>query len=561
MDTVLTPIFTDEGRRRLLEGIGSAKNFRITHVQVGSGDDNNGYVPTAEMTVLKARVQSANATGEVTQDGKRVHVAAVVGPPTAEEELDTPGVTQDVYEIYEIGFLVTDVTGGVANGEPVLFAIYAREPDEGPLLSKTPTTDLLLAFDLLLPDLPEDHTIDIAADTYFDFPLATETQPGVLCLATSQEVTDGSNGEKAITPATLRRAHSLASADGTNESAVIVDAAGKVGIGTSEPLRTELDTGTGVLSGAANDYIKAQFTLSGGGTVTWGGPGGRLKWTRRFIAISMERGASFSEGHVNIVQPTSDIPAANVYDGKDRAATSDDGVLLKDWEALYAVHRVGGSYDAVEFQIVRYHSDFYAPSNWILVAVVNKDDQTVKLGTGVTLGKNSSSTNGSPIPRGVIMMWHRAVDTIPDGWALCDGSNDTPNLSGRFIVGFKQGDSSYGTPGEKGGAETVNLSVNQIPPHSHTGSTSSSENHRHWIEGTDAPGLSFGYRTIEEDTTVDMAWGGGDNADPKDRRRRGKVNTDYQGAHKHSLSIDNTGGGQPHENRPPYYALCYIMKL
>jgi hypothetical protein len=104
LDTVLTPIFADEGRRRLLEGIGSAKNFRITHVQVGNGDGNNGYVPTAEMTALKAPVQSANATGEVTQDGKRVHVAAVVGPPTDEEEQANPGITQSEYAIYEIGF-------------------------------------------------------------------------------------------------------------------------------------------------------------------------------------------------------------------------------------------------------------------------------------------------------------------------------------------------------------------------------------------------------------------------------------------------------------------------
>jgi hypothetical protein len=130
------------------------------------------------------------------------------------------------------------VTDGVTNGEPILFAIYARKPDEGPLLSKTPTTDLLLGFDLLLPDLPEDHTIEIAGDAYFKFPLATETQPGVLCLATADEATNGSNGEKAITPATLKRAHSLASADGTNESAVIVDEGGNLGVGTTSPTQT-----------------------------------------------------------------------------------------------------------------------------------------------------------------------------------------------------------------------------------------------------------------------------------------------------------------------------------
>ena len=33
------------------------------------------------------------------------------------------------------------------------------------------------------------------------------------------------------------------------------------------------------------------------------------------------------------------------------------------------------------------------------------------------------------------------------------------------------------------------------------------------------------------------------------------------GAHSHSITVNNTGSGSPHENRPPYYALCFIMKL
>ena len=33
------------------------------------------------------------------------------------------------------------------------------------------------------------------------------------------------------------------------------------------------------------------------------------------------------------------------------------------------------------------------------------------------------------------------------------------------------------------------------------------------------------------------------------------------GSHSHSITVNNTGSGSPHENRPPYYALCFIMKL
>lgn len=179
---------------------------------------------------------------------------------------------------------------------------------------------------------------------------------------------------------------------GVKQNALIVES-GNVGIGTSTP-RSALDTGTGVMTGAANDYMKAQFALSGGGVVSWSwnstNKNGRLKWTYRFIAISMERSTTFSEGHVSIGQPTTDIPAAQVYDATARSATA-DGVLLKEWEALYAVHTVGRGQAAVTFQIVHWQTASIAPSNWILVAVVNSDEQSIKLGTGVILNKQQEA--------------------------------------------------------------------------------------------------------------------------------------------------------------------------
>ena len=38
-------------------------------------------------------------------------------------------------------------------------------------------------------------------------------------------------------------------------------------------------------------------------------------------------------------------------------------------------------------------------------------------------------------------------------------------------------------------------------------------------------------------------------------------NMNSNNTHNHSVSINNTGGGESHENRPPYYALVYIMRL
>ncbi|HET7231463.1 MAG TPA: tail fiber domain-containing protein [Longimicrobium sp.] len=181
-----------------------------------------------------------------------------------------------------------------------------------------------------------------------------------------------------------------------------VTPAGFLGLPGVAAARTALDTGRGVMSGSANDYIKAQFTLSGGGVVTWAN--GRLKWTNRFIAISANAGTTFSSGYVDINQPTTDIPAANVHNNVARSATA-DGVQLNGWEALYAVHNPGGGPGEVTYRIVVYTAAFNAPSNWILVGVVNADFNYVKLGTGEIAGRAITPAAGNT--DGVGIMWPR----------------------------------------------------------------------------------------------------------------------------------------------------------
>lgn len=329
----------------------------------------------------------------------------------------------------------------------------------------------------------------------------------------------------------------------TSNTAMTWDASGNVGIGTTTP-RTAFDTHKGLMSGAPNDYMKAQFSLSGGGTVTWASD--RLKWTQRFIAISMERSVTCTGGHINIFQPTEDIPAADVYTGTARSV-DDNGVLLQGWEALYAVHPVGTDQNISGFKIVRYTHTFNAPSNWILVAVRNADagNNSVKLGTGVILYPNSASTNGSPIPVGVIMLWSGAADSIPGGWALCDGTSGTPNLSGRFVLGHGNGTGlTNRSKGQTGGAETCTLTVNQIPAHSHG---VSDPTHAHaWSATRQLAGID------DNNNTSELSKG--------DRSSRDTM-TKATNSVATGIRINNTGGSQAHNNMPPFYVLAYIMKL
>lgn len=117
------------------------------------------------------------------------------------------------------------------------------------------------------------------------------------------------------------------------------------------------------------------------------------------------------------------------------------------------------------------------------------------------------------VPSGIICMWSGSV--IPTGWNLCDGTNGTPDLRDRFIVGAGN---TYEI-GNSGGSNSVTLTVEQMPSHSHTYSDT-------YASGNDGQTGAGAVRSSNTSTK----------------------------------STSNTGGGQAHENRPPYYALAFIMK-
>ena len=194
------------------------------------------------------------------------------------------------------------------------------------------------------------------------------------------------------------------------------------------------------------------------------------------------------------------------------------------------------------------------------------------------------SNVGGIIPTGGIIMWSGLVANIPSGWALCNGSNNTPDLRNRFVVGA--GD-TY-SPGNTGGADSVTLALTEIPAHDHTfsgtGTTSSDGSHTH--TGTTSTKSLTGTATYISETwaaygqaTGIFSKSGGFNQygtpDSPDISTAGRLSinashnhtftTNSNGSHDHSVTVSGTtssnGSGSDHENRPPYYALSYIMKL
>jgi microcystin-dependent protein len=126
------------------------------------------------------------------------------------------------------------------------------------------------------------------------------------------------------------------------------------------------------------------------------------------------------------------------------------------------------------------------------------------------------------VPSGVIVMWSGSASNIPKGWALCNGENKTPDLRDRFIVGAG---GSYAV-GATGGANEVTLTIAQMPSHKHTFTMNLADIDEHWKQDPYLFNPTKQYPDL-----------------------------------KGTYDTGATGGDQPHENRPPYYALCFIMKM
>ena len=169
--------------------------------------------------------------------------------------------------------------------------------------------------------------------------------------------------------------------------------------------------------------------------------------------------------------------------------------------------------------------------------------------------------------RGMILMWSgKGEKTIPDGWALCDGQTyqidgemvKTPDLRDKFVMGAKyepSGSPELGTflnVGTTGGEASVTLTVEQMPTHSHTGTTGSGL--------TSLPDLHKPKNTTGFPDGSSDEGNGSNNENGRQAYWRGKGDI-ARFSHTHNLTTANAGGGQAHENRPPFYVLAYIMKL
>ena len=165
----------------------------------------------------------------------------------------------------------------------------------------------------------------------------------------------------------------------------------------------------------------------------------------------------------------------------------------------------------------------------------------------VSRGAGLSPQWSTVFTTGMIMMWSGTIATIPSGWLLCNGSNGTPDLRDKFVIGATQDDSGAAKTNVTGSlTQTGGSKDASVVSHSHTASVSD-PGHTHTTTLNVRRGANALYTSA--------AWGGGDRQDATN-----VVGTSNGNSTGISVGISTEGSSGTNQNLPPYYALAFIMK-
>lgn len=175
---------------------------------------------------------------------------------------------------------------------------------------------------------------------------------------------------------------------------------------------------------------------------------------------------------------------------------------------------------------------------------------TATVGSNTTQIASCAFVLANSVPTGLISLWYGTIATIPSGWYLCNGSNGTPDLRDKFVIGASSDETSLAKTNVTGALTQSGGSKDAIAvSHTHTATSTSSVSdpgHLHQSYGSGAfngggdggaygqNGTGYGARNLQSNTTGIS------------------VST--------STTVASAGSSGTNANLPPYYALAYIMK-
>lgn len=231
--------------------------------------------------------------------------------------------------------------------------------------------------------------------------------------------------------------------------------------------------------------------------------------------------------------------------------------------SVYSDNLTGGTTNSIPVQSNANSTAFLPVGNVgdILGIDVNGNPSWAAPTAGGSISDAIAAAIEAAIPMGVILLWSGSQSSIPTNWTLCNGTNGTPDLRDKFIVGAGN---NYSVSNTGGSTDLI------VPQHSHTASSSASSSasstansqvsespHNHGFTLPFGPinqsysgggqglfgGGNVGYSTNDASTGITVA-----------------TSVDTSVSTNVTTTVNQEGQTPTNANLPPYYALCYIMK-
>jgi hypothetical protein len=175
---------------------------------------------------------------------------------------------------------------------------------------------------------------------------------------------------------------------------------------------------------------------------------------------------------------------------------------------------------------------------------------TAASGTNTTQLATTAFVIANAVPSGLISMWSGSIASIPTGWVLCNGSNSTPDLRNKFIIGAHSDTAGVAYTTITGSNTTTGGTKDAIVvSHTHTFTGTALGNHNHTLttNRTQKSGNNTPYMLSDPNV--------GENLDGS-----ATFNTSSVSAGTPAGTNSTEGSSGTNQNLPPYYALAYIMK-
>ncbi|MCI5124043.1 MAG: tail fiber protein [Candidatus Electrothrix sp. AR5] len=188
------------------------------------------------------------------------------------------------------------------------------------------------------------------------------------------------------------------------------------------------------------------------------------------------------------------------------------------------------------------------PETYLAITIGDEDEMLPRQRIASVPYAMSTYSDEPPFPAGGIIMWSGEIGSIPEGWALCDGTNGTPDLRDRFVTGAG---GNY-NPSQQGGNSNHNHTIGISAETTNTGAAGAHAHHMDFpihkesCRGDCVDGAKDGDKDVGSDSHGHNIVG----------------DTESGGNHTHPVSAHNHSGNiSSSDSLPPFFALAFIMKL